>query len=390
MVLVNCMVADGPEAGRHAWIDALRLFAGVSMVGLHVTADAQGQPFPDVEPAARVGPMLLRAALYSARTELFLMVSILLLLLALRRRPRAYGAVIGLQARRLLLPFLVWTVFYSFYGLMKAQAFGYGAGAMERLGTVQGWVGFLLLGDVKYHMHFIPTLFCLLLFYPVLRLAENWPVLGLAVVPALALKQQLDPLVYGALWGSDMLGYAVRAVKVVTYLGYGMVAGATLGLWRQTTADQRARWIKPVVAAAAGLFALKLMTTARVIQSGQWVHDSFWGYWADNLMPVVLLMLCLALAPRLWPAGIARRSRYAFGLYLCHPIFLDLAEVILADRALTPSQSIALELMWTLTATALFVRAVSRVPALAWTVGLGPLPRPRRLAMRKKIDPSGI
>ncbi len=109
--MVDCMVADGPETGRHAWIDALRVCAGVSMVGLHVTADAQGQPFPDADPAARLAPMVLRALLYTARTELFLMISVMLLVIALARRPRGYGTVIVQHARRLLVPYAFWTLF---------------------------------------------------------------------------------------------------------------------------------------------------------------------------------------------------------------------------------------------------------------------------------------
>ena len=121
------MVADGPDTGRQTWIDALRLFAGVSMVGLHVTADAQGQPFPDADPAARLAPMVLRALLYTARTELFLMISVMLLLMALSRRPRSYGTVMAEQARRLLIPFVFWTAFYAVYNLLKAWTLGYEA-----------------------------------------------------------------------------------------------------------------------------------------------------------------------------------------------------------------------------------------------------------------------
>ena len=74
---------------------------------------------------------------------------------------------------------------------------------------------------------------------------------------------------------------------------------------------------------------------------------------------------------------ISRLSRYAFGLYLCHPIFLDLAEMALAGREVTPMQSIVLEIAWTLPMTALFVWGLSRHAATAWTVGLGSLPRLR-------------
>ncbi len=373
--MVNCMVADGPEAGRHAWIDALRLCAGVSMVGLHVTADAHGQPFPDADPAARLAPMLLRALLYTARTELFLMISVMLLLIALARRPRGYGTVMAQQARRLLIPFVFWTLFYALFNLLKSAAFGYQAHVWAALGQPGTWAGYLLLGDVKYHMHFIPTLFALLLFFPLFQVAERHPVLGGAVLVGLIAKQWLDPMVYAAFWGTEALGYVVRGVKVLSYLGYGLAAGSVVGIWRQTTSAQRARWFGPIGVAACVLFALKLKVTGQVVAQGQWIFDDPFGYWADYLMPLSLLLLALCLAQKAWPTWVSDAAKYAFGLYLCHPIFLDIAEMFLAERALTPSQSVVAELGWTLPTTVLFVWGLSRSSLTAWTVGLGPLPR---------------
>ncbi|WP_294222160.1 acyltransferase [uncultured Shimia sp.] len=368
------MVADGPDTGRHTWIDALRLFAGVSMVGLHVTADAQGQPFPEADPAARLAPMVLRALLYTARTELFLMISIMLLLMTLSRRPRSYGTVMAEQARRLLIPFVFWTAAYAFYNLLKARSLGYEAEVFAALQQPVTWAGYLLLGDVKYHMHFIPTLFALLLFFPLFEVAERRPMMGLFVVPALLLKQLVDPLLYAALWDTEILGYAVRALKVLSYLGYGMAAGAVLGLWRQTTAVERQTWVGPIALTASVLLVLKLIGTVKVIATGRWVYDNPLAFWADYLMPVALLILCLTLAHKAWPAGLSRLSKYAFGLYLCHPVFLDLAEMALAGRDVTPSQSVVLELAWTLPATGCFVWTLSHHKLTAWTVGLGSLP----------------
>jgi len=373
--MVNCMVADGPEAGRHAWIDALRLCAGVSMVGLHVTADAHGQPFPEADPAARLAPMLLRALLYTARTELFLMISVMLLLIALARRPRGYGTVMAQQARRLLIPFVFWTLFYALFYLLKSAAFGYQAHVWAALGQPGTWAGYFLLGNVKYHMHFIPTLFALLLFFPLFQIAERRPALGSAVLVGLIAKQWLDPMVYAAFWGTEALGYVVRGVKVMSYLGYGLAAGSVVGIWRRTTSAQRAGWLGAVLVAAGVLFSLKLMVTVRVVAQGQWVFDDPFGYWADYLMPLSLLLLALCLAQRAWPSWTSHAAKYAFGLYLCHPIFLDFAEMFLARHALSPGQSVAVELAWTLPTTALFVWALGRSALMAWTIGLGSLPR---------------
>ena len=78
---------ENAEPDRFVWLDSLRLAAGVSMVGLHATSDAQGQPFAQYETAERIAPMLLRAVIYTTRTELFLIISVFLLLMALEKRP---------------------------------------------------------------------------------------------------------------------------------------------------------------------------------------------------------------------------------------------------------------------------------------------------------------
>lgn len=360
---------------RAVWLDALRLTAGVSMLGLHATADAAGQPFAAYAAGDRILPMLLRAVIYIARTELFIIIALYLLVLGLDRRPRPYAAVIAEQARRLLVPFLFWTLFYAPYGLLKANAFGYGESALAELADPAAWARFLLLGDVKYHMHFIPTLFAIVLLYPLFTSAERYPWLGLLVLVGLAAKQQIDSFLYANLWDSPWLGLAVRSVKVASYVGYGLVAAAFAGLWRRGVAAEAGRWFGPLLYLAVLLFAIKLVATHRTIVEGRWPFDYAPGYWADFLMPVVLFALCFALSQRRWPAVLSRMAPYSFGIYLCHPIFLDLAEMALQGTTLAPSLQVAAKIGFALPATVVLVLLIQRLRPLAWTIGLGPFPR---------------
>lgn len=376
------MSINGTAPQRQTWIDALRLLAGLSMVGLHATADANGQPFPDADTAERIAPLLLRAVLYTARTELFLMISIFLLLQSLDLRARPYPVVIREQARRLLVPFVFWTVFYALYSLIKADAFGYLAGALERTLSPWSWVGFLTLGSVKYHMHFIPTLFGLVLIYPLYRVAHAQPLAGLAIIACLLIKRELDGFLYPNFWGTDALPYLVRATKILTYAGYGLAAASLLGIWQRTEPRQRQQWVGLLVLLGGLLFLIKLISSYQTIQTGKWAFDYTPGYWADFLMPAVLMATCMCLAHKRWPGVLSRLARYSFGIYLCHPIFLDMAEIALAGQALTPIQLILCKIAWTLPMTCLFVWALSRIPPLAWTIGLGPLPRLRRQPLR--------
>ena len=170
-----------PPKNRMVWLDCLRLIAGVSMVGLHASSDTSGQPFSDFEVGERVFPVLFRAMVYTARTELFLIISLFLLTMSLDKRSRGYGATIKEQARRLLLPFAFWVVFFAFYRLMKASHFGYQDAIWQQLADPFQWLNYFMLGSVQYHMHFLPTLFGLVLMYPLYRIAVDRPMIGLVV-----------------------------------------------------------------------------------------------------------------------------------------------------------------------------------------------------------------
>jgi len=371
---------------RLIWLDALRLLAGLSMVGLHASADSNGLPFPNSEEYQRLAPMLLRAVLYVARTELFLIISIFLIVLAVEKRPRRYGTILREQSTRLLVPFLFWTFFYALYGLHKAFHFGYFDSSWANVSSPMSWIGFLLLGDVKYHMHFIPTLFAVVLFFPLYRVALRYPVMGIAILFLLLIKRELDLVVYAQLWGTDILPYMARFLKTLTYTGYGLVAASFYSLWRSSRAEDRSAWVGLILLVGGLLFAVKLAATLKTIQTGQWPFEYAPGYWADYLMPVLLFALCMCLGHRQWPKILSRLAPFSFGIYLCHPIFLDLAEISLRTSEMTPIQLIGCKIAFVVPATSLFVWLLSKFRISAWTIGLGALPR---VNSRKSQLPAG-
>lgn len=371
------------DRNREVWIDGLRLLAGLSMVGLHASADAYGQPFPNASAEARILPMLLRSVLYIARTELFLLISVFLLLMAAQARARSYRETLLQLMGRLLPPFMFWTVFYLFYSLLKAQAFGYFPTALTQLLSAEYLTRSVLLGEAKYHMHFIPTLFGLLLFFPLFKVAYRHPILGLSLIGFLALRRELDAALYQSFWQHGLLPYLLRGVKILSYIGYGMAAAALLALFHRYPPPERARWSRLLGALLILLFGFKLTATAQVIETGRWAFTNIPGYWADFLMPVLLMGLCLSLSGRSWPAVLSRGARYSFGIYLCHPIFLDLAEIALHRTGLSPIQLVTAKIAFTAPSTFLFVRSLEKTWLFAWTVGLGKAPRLRRVRLKK-------
>lgn len=383
--IVQTPITTPPES-RLTWLDSLRLTAGVSMVGLHSTSDSMGQPFAQYEQVDRILPMLIRAVIYTARTELFLIISIFLLLMALDKRPKSYGATITIQARRLLIPFMFWTVFYAFYNLIKAGAFGYQDAILQNLTSPFEWLGYLLLGSVKYHMHFIPTLFGLLLLYPLFVVAKRYPILGILVLVCLLIKRDLDGFVFANFWGTEALPYLVRGIKILTYAGYGIIAGSFLGLWQQTTAQWRERFVPLLLFFGGLLFLIKLVATWETVETGKWPFDYAAGYYADFLMPVILFAFAMALGHWRWPAILSRLAPYSFGIYLCHPIFLDLIEVWLNDKAWTPIGQVSFKIGVAIACTSVLVWVLERTRILGWTVGLGPLPSLKRPAKKTQGD----
>lgn len=382
------MQATHQGSERMVWLDALRLIAGLSMVGLHASSDASGQPFADYPVDDRVLPVLFRTAVYTARTELFLLISLFLLVMALDRRPRSYGAMLGEQTRRLLVPFAFWVVVFAFFRLIKAQHFGYAGAIWAELGDPAAWMGYLLLGDVIFHMHFLPTLFGLVLMAPLYVCAARHPWSGLVVLACLFAKREADLWIWANLqdWGG--FDYLLRAVKVLTYAGYGIVAGAFYGLYRSGAWARITSGTLPVMLfAAAMLFAVKLVHAARVVVAGNWQYGFTPAYWADFLMPVVLFALLMSLAGRRWPSVISRIAPYSFGLYLCHPLFLGQFEILVDGAGFAPWAQVAIKATGTALATLALVWLLSRTRPLAWTVGLGPLPRIHRFPpFRKRVD----
>ena len=345
------------------------------MVVLHTTADSNGQPWTAFTETERYGPVILRTIAYSARTELFLLIATFLLISSLHNRPRSYRNTITEQCQRLLLPFVFWTVFYSCYNLIKANQFGYFDAAMLEITNPVNWVGHLLLGDIKYHMHFLPTLFGLVLFYPLFRIAHKYPIAGLMILPLLLIKWEMDRQIWSLFWGTEILPYVVRAVKITTYVGFGMAAAALVAIWQKTDAARRQKWLAPVLFFALLMFVFKAIASYRTITEGRWLYDYAPSYWADFLMPVILFYVCMSLSDRNWPMFLSKLGAFSFGIYLCHPIFVDMMEIWLRGTELSPLNQVFAKLGVALTMTPLLVLLISKIPFLGWTVGLGRIPK---------------
>lgn len=372
------------SAVRFAWLDTLRVLAGVCIVALHSSSDPAGNPFPGYPVSERIAPVLFRSVIYIARTELFMIISLFLLVMAMDRRPRPYPTMVREQARRLLLPFCFWVVFYAFYRLIKAHHFGYADAMLAQLGDPWNWVGYFALGNVQYHMHFLPTLFGMVLLYPAYRIAVERPEVGIIVILCLWAKLTIDQWTYATLANTEYIEYVVRFVKTITYGGYGIVAASFYGiLKRNFDAETGKKIFGMVLLMGFVLYMVKLVYAYQIITTGTWAFTFTPGYWADYLMPPVLFLGVMSLRHKTWPTLFTRLAPFSFGIYLTHPIVMDAVEIMIASWNLVPWQMVAIKFSLAFTGALLIVITISRIPFLMWTIGLGgqkKLPLPGRAA----------
>ncbi|RVV97824.1 hypothetical protein EKE94_10085 [Mesobaculum littorinae] len=381
--------AAAPVSSRSLWLDALRVTAGISIICMHAANAPDGSPFADATPAARAAPVLIRTVFYLARTELFLIISLFLLAMSLHRRPRPYATTLAEQAQRLLVPFLFWVAVYVVFNLAVGYRLGWGHYLLRDLTTmVEPWVGYLVLGDVKQHMHFLPTLFALVAFYPLYRVAVRWPALALALVPLLILRQDLSHMVWNQIFDPELRQYALRLVRILTYTGYGLVAAALYGVYLRIgaggqsgslTGARRRRLHRGLLGSFAMLgivcLYLKLAQAAATIEAGSWQSNYPFAGYANLLMPVALFGLAM-LTPVPWPRWIGRLAPYSFGIFLVHPIALDLFRLMFETRIDTPTLYVLANMGFAVTLSYALALGLARMPALRWTIGLGPAPRP--------------
>ena len=364
---------------RLVWFDANRVFAAIGVVLIHSSTDFGGKPFAQATEGERLIPVFLRSLGEFSGSEMFFMFSLFLMAMRIDKKIPGYAETIATQAKRLLVPFVFWAVFYAFFRLLKADTFNYAPYILEQLGQVQSWVGYLVLGNSQYHMHFLPTLFVLLLFYPVMRSATRYPILGLTVVITIGVMNNLQGFVWGLDISPDLRDYVLRALKIFGYVGYGMAAFAIYGLWNDGIPRGESRLIRRAglyFAALAYLATLPFFYTALV--SGAWGVRSGWDFYGHFLMPVFVFAVFMGGQYLTWSDRWTQLARYTFGVYLVHPLVIDLFDVTVYATGLSqhmaPGALVLTRFAVVLPLSFALTIGLSRLRPLAWTIGLGPTP----------------
>ena len=382
-----------PGRGRMVWLDPTLFSPPLGAVLIPATADTAGQAFGQSPPAERVVPVLLRCIAEFSGSEMFFVFSLFLLALKLDKRNLVYGQTVAENARRLLVPFVAWTVFYAVFRLAKASAFGYSDAILGQLVDWRQWVAYFTLGSAQYHLHFLPTLFCLVLFYPVMRSATRYPLVGLGVVGTLAAMDFVNGWLWGNVSDPMLRDYLLRFVKTLGYVGYGFAAFSLYGIWQRGIGREDSRLLFRLgVFAAAIAFGVGLVWAAQVIGSGTWVTRVGPTFWAHFLMPLAVIVAFMGTQYQGWSPRFTWLARFTFGIYLIHPVFIDLYDITALSLGLDLNPTVMVVTKFAIVAplSLLASMQIARLGSIAWLIGLGPLPfgleerlRPARPALAK-------
>ncbi|MGJ8597557.1 acyltransferase [Sulfitobacter sp.] len=364
---------------RLLWFDANRVFAAIGVVLIHSSTDFAGQPFAQAEPAERLLPVFFRSLGEFSGSEMFFMFSLFLMAMRVDKKMPDYGIAIGQQAQRLLVPFVFWTVFYIFFRLVKAEAFGYAPYIWDQITDAKNWAGYLILGKSQYHMHFLPTLFALFLFYPAMRVAMRYPLFGFVILVTLGVMNNAQAFVWSLDLDPGLRDYVIRALKIFGYVGYGFAAFAIYGLWKDGIPRGESRLIRRAAFYLAGIaYIATIPFYAIAYDTGAWGIRDGWDFYGHFLMPVCVFFIFLGGQFLQWSNRWSVLAQFSFGVYLVHPLVIDLFDVFLYSTGLSnmmaPWAIVVTRFGTALPMSFALAYGISKVGLLAWTIGLGPTP----------------
>jgi hypothetical protein len=313
---------------RFAGADWLRWAALLSIILFHVVlADAQFAKTAR-SPGAFDG-LLVASAIFDNRSLAILS----FFLLFLHHDSAPYGETIARRARRLLLPYLAWTSIYPLLNLGLALLKGESQAYIAEISRASFWLSGYFLAATTPHLHFLPTLLVLTLFYPFyrMRLPLTAAIALLAVTSAL--RTTVEFFVIGEVYAPDIHDLVLlSAGRILEYLPLGIFAFGLL----TAAGSGGIRWQIAVASIAVLVAASILLKPAHLIfLFGETGHAG----WLIVQAALGTVAMCLAAQLALSIDGGSRHPvaesirPMAFGIFLLHPFFIDTFDAIVGAPA---------------------------------------------------------
>lgn len=335
---------------RHVWIDGIRVFAAFCVVLLHAASPhVINFEIPDWAIAN------MYDGLVQSCVPLFLMISGYLLL----DRDESLRDVLVKRVVRIMIPLAFWTLVFMIWRFTYRENFNPSFYAFYTL----------VLSPVYYHLWFLYALTGLYLLLPLLRL-----IFRNARPEHLAL--------YISLWfiANSLIPLFTKMTNITNKVDLGAASGLAGFLFLGAVLGRMELDARKI---GLGMLAFALGAAVTVFGTA-WLSEragSFDGTLLRNLSPSVILMsagtfvLLKHLLLKGGTPGAVTRSLAAasFGIYLVHPLFLDLITPII-ENMLARNAMAGLALAIPLTAVSAFilswlaVRLLMALPVLRQTV----------------------
>jgi len=282
-------------------LDAARWLAALAVVLLHCAA------VPVSDAGGYGSPAWVAANFYDSAVRwcvpVFVMISGALLLAPDKAEPlrRYYGR----RAARICLPLLFWTAFYLAWSALLAHL-DHGSLAPRQ------WLGKLAEGKPYYHLWYLYMIVGLYLFAPFVRdvYLRASPRRRLACVAGIFGVATLDTL-YRQATGA---GHGFFLTWFLPYLGY-FVAGRMIFEGRLRVPRPRTMLAGSVLATALGV---------HILSTADALNLYFYEYFSLTVPFMSLAVFQIVLDSRL--PRLTLLAPLTFGVYLIHPVFLDIAQ----------------------------------------------------------------
>jgi len=254
------------------------------------------------------------------------------------------------RLRRVLLPLLGWTLIYSLWNQR-----GMDLNAGERLAHALEGIG---RGAPHYHLWFLYMITVLYLFVPLLRAlvaAASRRVLTVLVAAGFVLAAWAE--LQGGLRGAPVLRHPLVFLGFLPYF----IAGHLLATAR-TLPRHRALWACAAVSMLATAVGCYMLSRARGIEAGLY----FYAYLSLTVIPMSLAAAALLRSAPLPDTGtVGRLAPLTLGIYLVHPLLLELADAdVLLRAGVWPGVVLPIFTLALFVASAGIAAALTRIPGV--------------------------
>lgn len=346
-------VAQSARQRRLAW-DALRVFAILSVVGIHAFMTLRGTIAPH-DPRSVIDDMLHYAV------PVFVFISGALVWgRPFPTEPGAYKRFVTSRARAIALPYVAW---FALYLALAALAAEQPARILTQAPVL------LLTGNVWYHLYFIPMLLGFYLLTPwASRAAQRQP--ELLVLAAYVIRLALWPQVDGAIRDVSWQAWSYLT-HIATHLPH-----MALGAWFAVRAiaekpAARRSWPLLLVVGQGVLLAATLGVLPRIPVVGTLVTPSAM---ALSVLGFALAAFALEPAYDRYARPITRAAELSFGVYFVHPAWLlalNLGLKATGTRGVWSAWWMPVAVWMLLSAASYMVAAaLSRSSATSWLIGV--------------------